>query len=392
MATEGPGTGAFAGPEPNPETSPEPVRHPRSLFARIALVVAFFVVAVVIAGFVIRVPYTTIAPGDALSLPPLVSVQGAPTYANDRGDIRLLFVREAYHVNMWQYVRAWLDKDIDTAKDSAVNPGRLTPKQQNDQGLEAMADAKNSATEVALVAAGYKVPLQPGLIVLDLTPGMPAINVLNWGDVVISADGKQIVKASDLTAAIKKHKVGEQIALVVERGGKTLNLRVTIATFPDGAAKGQPGIGVELTPRFKFPVTVKVDTSGIGGPSAGLAMTLAIFDDLTPGDLTGGMRVAVTGTIDPAGNVGEIGGIAQKAVAARAAGVKLVLVPQCSPADPPTYLTACRDDLKRASERAGSKIKVVPVATFDQALAALRDAGGAPVKPVTTTTSTTTTT
>src|SRR5205085_9130207 len=100
-----------------------------------------------------------------------------------------------------------------------------------------------------------------------------------------------------------------------------------IGIFTDQALKGRKGIGVELSPRFTFPVKVSVDTTNIGGPSAGLAMTLAILDDLTPGNLTGGARVAVTGTIDPNGNVGEIGGIEQKAVAARAAGVTLFIVP-----------------------------------------------------------------
>ena len=91
-------------------------------------------------------------------------------------------------------------------------------------------------------------------------------------------------------------------------------------------------IGVHVFPHFDFPVKVAVDTAGIGGPSAGLAMTLAILDDLTPGDLTGGKRVAVTGTIDPEGNVGEIGGIEQKAVAAQAAGAQLFIVPAVQPA------------------------------------------------------------
>jgi PDZ domain-containing protein len=124
---------------------------------------------------------------------------------------------------------------------------------------------------------------------------------------------------------------------------------------------------------------VNVDTTGIGGPSAGLAMALAITDTLTPGNLTGGKRVAVTGTIDPEGNVGEIGGIEQKTVAARAAGVSLFLVPQCSPSDPGPALASCRDDIERAKRRAGSKIQVVPVSTFTQALSVLRQAGGAPV-------------
>ena len=46
---------------------------------------------------------------------------------------------------------------------------------------------------------------------------------------------------------------------------------------------------------YQFPINVKIDTQLVGGPSAGLAFTLAIIDDLTPGSLTGGKQVAVTG-------------------------------------------------------------------------------------------------
>ena len=382
MDTERTATAPGAGSQPGLEAPVDGPSHRRiPLSARIGLGVALVLVAAVIAGFAIRVPYTTIAPGDALSLPPLVSVQGAKAYPAPRGDIRLLFVRLAYHVNLWQYVRARLDSDIDLAKDGDINPGKLSPTQQNERDLQEMADAKNAATVVALRAAGFKVSVLPGLTVSDLSPGMPAIEVLHWGDVVVSADGNKIVAANDLTAVIAKHKVGEQVSLVVERAGKQLSVAVKVGVFTDGPVQGRKGIGVSLLPRFTSPVKVAVDTRDIGGPSAGLAMTLAIFDDLTPGDITGGNRVAVTGTIDAAGNVGEIGGIEQKAVAARAAGVKLFIVPQCSPDDEAAALASCKADLTRAGERAGGKIQVRPVSTFAQALDVLSDAGGAAVTP-----------
>ena len=365
--------GADAGPGSALAGDPGAARRGRSWPAIVGLGLVIVVIAGVIAGFVVRVDYTTIAPGEALSLPPRVKIEGATTYPTTRGDLRLLFVREAYHVNFWQYVRARLDSDIDLAKDAAVNPGSLTPKQQNDEGLQQMADAKNSATAVALRAAGFKVKVQPGLTVSDLTPGYPAIKVLYWGDIILTADGHAVNSRKDLTDAVGKHAVGSQITLGILRAGKRLTVRSGVADL-----QGRRIIGVEVAVRFTFPFKVSVDTTGIGGPSAGLAMTLAIFDDLTKGDLTGGHHVAVTGTIDDTGNVGEIGGIAQKAVAARAAHVTLFIVPQCSPGDQPDALAGCKADLARASKRAGSDIKVVPVATFDEALQVLRDNGGDP--------------
>lgn len=373
-------------PAGNELAGEESVRRPVSWVTYVLFGVAFVVVAAVLAGFVIRVPYTTIAPGEALSLPPRVTITGAQSYTEGRGDIRLLFVREAGHVNLWQYIRARLDSDIELVKDSAVNPGKLSPRQQNDQGLQQMADAKAAATAVALRAAGYKVVVSPGLTVNDLVPDFPAIKVLQWGDVIVTADGKRIIKADDLTASIASHAVGTDVALGITRAGKPMDVRVPVTT-----ESNRKIIGVTVSPRLEFPFQVKVDTTGIGGPSAGLAMSLAILDDLTPGDLTGAAHVAVTGTIDPSGDVGEIGGIEQKAAAARAAHVTLFIVPQCSPDDPPASLAGCKADLVKTAKRAGSGIKVKPVSTFAEALKVLRDNGGAAVSTTVPTTSTTVT-
>jgi PDZ domain-containing protein len=111
-----------------------------------------------------------------------------------------------------------------------------------------------------------------------------------------------------------------------------------------------------------FPFDVSIDPGQVRGPSAGLAFTLAVLDVLTPGDLTGGHPVAVTGTIDGLGNVGPIGGAEYKAIAAREAGAELFLVP------------AGEEDI--AASRVGDGVTIVPVATLDDALEALAEIGG----------------
>ena len=74
---------------------------------------------------------------------------------------------------------------------------------------------------------------------------------------------------------------------------------------------------------------IKIATGDVSGPSGGLAFALTIIDDLTPGNLTGGKTVAVTGTIDGDGTVGEVGGVPQKAVAGtRRAGARVMIVPR----------------------------------------------------------------
>ena len=113
--------------------------------------------------------------------------------------------------------------------------------------------------------------------------------------------------------------------------------KITLGTPPKGlvdtgcgpATKATAYLGIETAQQsaWHFPVKVSVHTADIGGPSAGLAMTLGIIDKLSGGDLTGKRTVAATGTIDAQGDVGDVGGVAQKTIAVERAGATVFFVP-----------------------------------------------------------------
>ena len=111
--------------------------------------------------------------------------------------------------------------------------------------------------------------------------------------------------------------------------------------------------------------TVDIMADGVDGNSAGLAFTLAILDLLTPGELTGGRSIGVTGTIEADGDVGPVGSVDLKAVAMQEAGVDRLLVPAGQGGE--------------AASRAGDALEVVEVATLDEALAVLERLGGDPL-------------
>ena len=97
---------------------------------------------------------------------------------------------------------------------------------------------------------------------------------------------------------------GKPFELVIRRDGKRQRVEVTPKQTYDG-----PRIGVSLGAAYDFPFDVKVLIDPrIGGPSAGLMFSLAIYDTLTPGSLTGGHDIAGTGEITADGTVGPIGG------------------------------------------------------------------------------------
>jgi PDZ domain-containing protein len=105
-----------------------------------------------------------------------------------------------------------------------------------------------------------------------------------------------------------------------------------------------------------LPLAVRIDAGNVGGPSAGLAFALQVYEE-EGHDVVRGNRVAATGEIFADGSVGPIGGIKQKTIGARQAGVDAFLVPAGQNA---------RDARKYAHG-----LRIIPVETFPQALRAL---------------------
>jgi PDZ domain-containing protein len=115
------------------------------------------------------------------------------------------------------------------------------------------------------------------------------------------------------------------------------------------------GIGVLDAARFDFPVEISIDAGSVVGPSAGLAFALDIVDELED-DVDGGRRVVATGELALDGTVIPIGGVKQKTLGAREAGADIFLVPDANAAEARKYADG---------------LKIVPVSTFREALAAL---------------------
>jgi PDZ domain-containing protein len=250
--------------------------------------------------------------------------------------------------------------------------GNTPPAQLACQDNQQMQSATTAAPVVALRHLGYPVKENDlGAQLDEVAPGSPAAAAgLECNDLVIAVNAQRIHTSDELVAAIRARAAGDAVRLTVERLAhgklqtKTLTARLgAVPASVDPARAGQPFLGVVSMTRstYTLPFNVTIEVGNIGGPSAGLAMTLGTLDILSNGDLTGGHRVAATGTIGLDGTVGDVGGVAQKAVAVRKAGATVFFVPA--------------DELKDALSQAGS-MKVYPVKTLQQALDDLKAMGG----------------
>ncbi|MCW2861363.1 MAG: peptidase lon domain protein [Actinoallomurus sp.] len=285
-------------------------------------------------GAFIPVPYVALRPGPTtdtlgqLGKAPLIQITGAKTYPSTG---HLNFVTVAYQggpgnrIDLFTALRGWLDPTVAIVPEEAIFPKHVSTKKVEQENTEEMTSSQEAATAAAL--RELHMPTTTTVIVDSVQPGMPAAGKLRAGDEIVAVDGKKIKQVPEVSGVISGHKAGERVKFTVRRGGKEIPVEVTTVASTDKTAAGKPVVGVVLREKFTFPVTVKISVGDVGGPSAGLMFSLGIYDKLTPLELTGGRFIAGTGTITPEGQVGPIGGIQQKMVAARDAGATVFLTP-----------------------------------------------------------------
>lgn len=371
---------AEAPPAPASDEWEVPPRRRMGWRGRLALWFGAVFVIVAIACIFIRLPYVIISPGTATPVDRVVRIDGTRTFEH-RGSLLFLTVSVTNgRPNVYRTLVGWLSSNQDVTPERN-ELGCLSRAEDDQQNVMLMADSQQVAKAVALGRVGQKVTERSaGALVFDIDPKSPACGKLRVGDRVLAVDGKPVANAQAIGPIVRAHRPGDNVTVTVQRGGgPRRDVVVRTKAYPGpGPLHGKAFVGI--TPaddvKFTFPpgVDVSIDPGPVTGPSAGLAFTLTLLDELTPGNLTGGRDVAVTGTIALNGDVGPVGGVAQKAVTARNAGARLFIVPV--------------DEVADARKHAGS-MKVVGVRTIEDALRALRDAGGAaiPAAPTTTTTS-----
>lgn len=335
-----------------------------SLRRTIVSTLLVFVAATVIGVGVqfISLPYYIISPGSALAVTPYIEVPDERSHPHE-GDVLLTTVSVA-RAHPYNWLWAYLTPHNRIVKEKDLI-GDSTPKQYFEANALSMEESKTTATYVAMRRAGYDVTyLGDGATVQAVSPGSPAESKLHVGETITSVDGQPVQRAGDIGAKIRPLTPGTTIHLdIVDAGGSGRTVEVVTAAHPADSALSFIGVSVKTkNPHLQAPFDVELKTERIGGPSAGLAFTLSALDELTPGDMTGGKKVAVTGTIDTDGSVGQVGGVEQKMQAVKKSGAKLFLVP-----------AAEVDEVKKS---AGDDVEVVGVDDLEDALAALQAHGG----------------
>ena len=224
-------------------------------------------------------------------------------------------------------------------------------------GEQDMTESQKVAAVVALDHLGYKVRATSGGVTIVLVEkGAPAAKILRTSDVIVAADGHKVTSVLALRAVLAKHRPGDVVRITFARDRKRKTVAIKTVADPQDSKRALVGVSARDNLTVKLPVKIKIDAGGVGGPSAGLAFALDILQELGR-NVTHGHKVAATGEIALDGTVGPIGGVKQKTLGARKAGVDAFLVPAGENA--------------QEARRYANGLRIIPVKNFPQALRAL---------------------
>lgn len=281
---------------------------------------------------VLPVPYVVLSPGPtentigAYDGVEVIVIEGRETFPTE-GNLNLTTVSvttQDREMNLLEALAAWIDPKSAVVPRGDIYDDDETLEEVRARNAEQMVTSQQSAIAAAL--RELDIPIAERVLVDSIVEDAPALDRLAAGDVILAVDGEEVATREDVVRLITAHEPGESVSFTVDRSEEQLDIEVEAVESTDEPSRAVVGIGVEMG--FDFPFEIEVTLAEqIGGPSAGLMFALGIVDKLTPGALNGGAFVAGTGTVEPDGTVGPIGGIQQKIAGAKDAGATTFLVP-----------------------------------------------------------------
>lgn len=336
------------------------------------IILLFIVIIVLALGFYPMDSYIS-KPGGAYELEPFVEVDGGDQ--DDEGTLSLLTIALAKATPL-TYAFAKVTDNQKIYKANEIRHEDEDETEYNVRQLKLMSNSQFNAISVAFNRANKPYTISNnGIFIFNVVDDSAADGILEAGDKIIQMDDIGELTEESIRTYLTGKGEGDVIRLKVERDGKQLDKKVSLKTIP--GVLETPSIGISYTADKKVETTpvVHINSEDIGGPSAGLMFTLEILNQLLPEDITKGYKIAGTGEMGPDGTVGRIGGIDLKVIAADNKDMEIMFAPD-DDIDPTILannpdLTSNYEEALKSARKIGTKMKIVPVKTIDDALAYL---------------------
>jgi len=278
-----------------------------------------------------------------------------------KGSFNISFVKELQKNNIFTYllsyvIPSWEREDANLYK-------YTTTESMEDIEFRSELDlqtANGNATYWAYTLANKEVKeISTKIYVITIFPEYNS--PLKIGDQILSIDGYNYETIEEYKAYLQTKKEAEEVTIKVLRNKKEVEINQTLTLNEDRLILG---VGLQMVKEYETNPVVKIKfKSSESGPSGGLITTLEIYNQLTKKDLTHGLKIAGTGTIEADGSIGQIGGIEHKILGAEKDKVDLFLSPAGE-----NY----QDALKYKKEK-NLKIEIIEVNTIQEAIKILEE-------------------
>lgn len=327
----------------------------RSRMMKFGLYLLSLVVLVYVVVFM-PTPYMINQPGTAEEIKPMVSVQGGD--AEEKGTFMLTTVSVSY-ANLAMLITSPFNAHAEVVRKEADR----NDKEYETEQKYYMSNSQSNAIVAAYNKANVPYDIVPEYVfIVGLSKTIQTKGDFLPGDIITKLNGTSVGRLEDLATLLKGKVAGDIVPVEIKRDGKVLNQKVELVEIGKDSGIAKAGLGVSVGEVRKIEPhesdkEVKFVNTKIGGPSAGLMFTLEIYNQLTPGDLSKGYRIAGTGTMSEDGTVGAIGGVQFKIVASNREHAEIFFVPEAN-----------YNDAKAKAEKIGSTMKLVPVKHVDDAL------------------------
>ncbi|MCC5895024.1 MAG: PDZ domain-containing protein [Alkalibacterium sp.] len=272
--------------------------------------------------FFVPIPYFIERPGNAVDLNPLIEVDGS---SRDNEGRFMLTTVELFKATPFTYFYQFLPYHSIIREDQLL--GQF---EDYDEYRILQRYFMNNSIDMAKAAAFNESELPYdidylGVYVMSISEESLFRQELNLGDSIIEINNHPFLNTDEFIELVSQKEVGETISLMIERNDERSEVEGELILLE---STGQPGIGISLVTRTQVATdpVVSINAGSIGGPSAGLMFALELYTQINDISLNG-HHIAGTGTINEAGEVGRIGGVEKKVVAADREGADVFFVP-----------------------------------------------------------------
>ncbi len=313
-------------------------------------VVSFFLPIVITISLLIPVPYYVKMGGGTINLNDEISIEGEK---EEKGSLEALYVREAKGIVL-TYLLSYIVPSFEKEKIENTVINEEDEDAYNYRERLYFTTSLDSATKVAFEKAGKEVKISSSRFLVIYIDKSSKTN-LEVGDEILKIEGEKVDSYDEMASLISKNQNKKQIKIIVKRDNKEIETSNQLINMDN-----EKKLGVVISNEIKYTSDPKVDFAFNGrqaGPSGGLMIALTIYNKLTDEDITKGKKVVGTGTIDTLGNVGEIGGIKHKLMAADNKNADIVFVPK------ENYKEA-----KQIKDKKNYNFELVSISNFDDAI------------------------